>query len=285
MHFLYLAHNIEHFAIMACYDDIDGGSPYMVYGGGIQDTIRENKRKFVFLGGLVVLAIICYLIYMVIRGSASPSSTAPPQPEAPQPEAPQKITTIVPEDSRQITIAPRPIPIDALPVAQPVLVIPPAETSKPNLSMVLSDTGAVGGNMGDEDLPFEFNCPTGQFVNGLYIHAGDGVDNINFSCSGSPNRDRVRTDGAGSNRGWGGTGGNATVFTLDNGMDSAWVTGGRYIGNVTPGHFTSPQPSGGRARSPWNGALAKLNCPSGQKVVGLYGRSGQYINKLGFKCQ
>jgi hypothetical protein len=140
-----------------------------------------------------------------------------------------------------------------------------------------SKTSAVGGAGGN---PYDFKCPDGQYVNKIYYKADVGLNHIGVRCSGS------KMDEATSNL-YGGSGGSPGNFEFANGIDSFYVTGNKFIGNINPGtnskvDFTKGGKALGVERG--EGQAQKLECSPGSKIAGVYGRYGSLTDKLGFNC-
>lgn len=152
----------------------------------------------------------------------------------------------------------------------------PALTQPCGSEACWSTTDLVGGPSGS---PFNFSCPENEYVNKMYLNYGSGVDQISVRCSGT------KLNTATSNM-YGGSGGTKGVFDFPDGIDSFYVTGGDFIGNVSPGTLGAPSfETGGAAIDQWKGTTKKMTCPPGSKVAGIYGKSDAYLNALGFNCQ
>jgi hypothetical protein len=138
-------------------------------------------------------------------------------------------------------------------------------------------TGSVGGEGGQN---FEYKCPDGEYVQRLYMDTGDGVTRVGASCSGASDYE-ITSPMFGINKG------NPVYYTTDKGIESYKVTGHQYVGNVTPGYEPEILDKGGLVGGVFkneNNKTELLQCPDGTKVSGLYGKSGAWINKLGFWC-
>lgn len=138
-----------------------------------------------------------------------------------------------------------------------------------------SQTALVGGLNGNA---YDYKCPDGQYVNKVYYRAGAGLDQIGVRCNNS-------TLNAATSNLYGGYGGSPGSFDVGNGIDSFYVTGNEYVGNITPGTEAAANTTqGGAADGPWAGSTTKLSCPPGSKIAGIYGKSDEFNNSLGFNC-
>lgn len=127
---------------------------------------------------------------------------------------------------------------------------------------------------------FEYRCEPHKVVKRLYFNAGDGLYKVGIGC-GYPG-DKIIDIPA---RGFADIA-TAGYYTRYPGIDSYYVTGKTYVGNVTVGDSTTKiLPTGGKAIGIYAGDTTKLACNSGDVVSGIYGtKSLNKINSLGFLC-
>ena len=119
----------------------------------------------------------------------------------------------------------------------------------------ITDTPAYGGSGGD---PFRNVCPSGSYLSEISGNANDRVRRICGKCSDGTTLQCQGTES-----------GNA--FNYQGPFDYVSVSSGEWLDRVYN--------SGGMGGNPH-----EMRCPTGGKVVGLYGRSGIWLDQLGAVC-
>jgi len=158
-------------------------------------------------------------------------------------------------------------------------------TVDPTLGSQLPTVGGTGGGA------FSDSCPVGYVGTGLNVHAGDWVDQIQLICR-KLNLDG--TLGATTTTPARGTPGGVpySASCSSNQIMTAQVLGGstwaRQVGaqcstatrlKAATGGFDSVLSTMGKP-----GTVSTTACPAGYAITGLYGRSGSWVDQLGFKC-
>lgn len=123
--------------------------------------------------------------------------------------------------------------------------------------------GGDGGNA------FEFRCPQG-FVQEFHVRSGSLLDSIGGKCSENT-----------SFGPYGSTGGAPYYIRSKIGFGKADVRSGSMIDKVV---LYDAQGKMAGSFGGEGGAPSTLSCGYGGRIMGIKGRSGQYVDKLGFIC-
>ncbi|GIX46731.1 MAG: hypothetical protein KatS3mg131_0942 [Candidatus Tectimicrobiota bacterium] len=161
----------------------------------------------------------------------------------------------------------------------------------PSSTPTVARTGLVGGNGGRD---FERSCAAGEVLVGLKGRSGWWLDQVQVQC--------VRIDGQGRwssgvvTRGSaGGNGGNPFTRTCSSGYAVVGFDGkaGSYVDRL---ELRCRKLTGASSTSGSEVALAAVGgnggrdfsakrCPSSRPAVGIYGRSGSYVDAFGLVCR
>lgn len=156
----------------------------------------------------------------------------------------------------------------------------------------------VGGSGGG---PFRLSCPSGMAMIGINARSGEWVDALSPICAVwvKGNRTLGEID---EQPGTGGSGGGRTWMRCQGrrgAVTSLWVwpvnrDHRRLIGRILidcgdyeqPSNFANKLPgSADGIGSAYDRERAHLRCGPGEVAVGLYGRSGAYIDRVGLLCE
>jgi hypothetical protein len=155
----------------------------------------------------------------------------------------------------------------------------------------------IGGGGGSQ---YSGRCPNGQILNGLELRTGDDVDAIRPICATAYSLSSIGPRSAYPSF-FGGTGGGSrTLVCPDNAPLLAWMLVGYegektqivntmwlYCSEAVPNRPPPPFPQA-RFDGPEIGSVRLIkqmqNCPSGLVAVGINGRSGIWLDSVGFIC-
>ncbi len=157
-------------------------------------------------------------------------------------------------------------------------------------------TDAVGGAGGGA---FRLSCPSGMAMVGLQARHGEWIDALAPICAiwvrgnrtlGSI-EEQPGTGGTGGASGWARCAGRTGVVV---GLWAWTMTDRPFVGRIALecGHYDQPERvanKNGRGADglgqTFNGKRFELRCGRSEVAVGIYGRSGAFIDRVGLLCQ
>jgi hypothetical protein len=127
---------------------------------------------------------------------------------------------------------------------------------------ILSLSNALGGNAGNN---FKSQCPAGQHMTGFNIRSGSLIDSVQGRCSGGDTTDKA-----------GGNGGGYKELKCGVSIESVAIRSGGLLDQIS----VCNKKAGGNG-----GSAGTIRCAPGARAVGIYGKSGGLVNKLGLVCE
>lgn len=155
----------------------------------------------------------------------------------------------------------------------------PAELAATNLNIVVTGEPARGGEYaggGGGAEAKQLMCPRGTAVTTLGGSSGWYVDALNFGCGVGGSVPIEPQPGFG----YGSGGGSFQSDRCDQGFDGFKVRAGQWLDSIKAicGGVAGPSHGGS------GGKEQDVMCPAGKAVVGVYGRAGDYVDRLGVLC-
>jgi hypothetical protein len=178
-----------------------------------------------------------------------------------------------------------------------------------NTSGGTRSTGSAGGGGGS---PFTIDCPNGQALVGLDVRSGSEVDGVRGVCQdlrraentgASPYTYAVSRGGALNTTGWAADqdGGGLSAFRCQGNelmyeiqvevgarLDRLWAACGNYAITGSPGagwNFERTYARNAAYGGNGGGAPITYRCDGNEVAVGLFGRAGDRIDRMGLRCR
>jgi hypothetical protein len=127
---------------------------------------------------------------------------------------------------------------------------------------IISLSNALGGNGGND---FRSQCPVGQHMTGLNVRSGSLIDSVQGRCSGGGTTDKA-----------GGNGGGYKELKCGDPIQSVAIRSGRLVDQIS----VCNKKAGGNG-----GGQGTIRCGPGTRAVGIYGKAGGLVDKLGLVCE
>jgi hypothetical protein len=135
--------------------------------------------------------------------------------------------------------------------------------------MASSSTSPAWGGGGGS--PYTYNCPSGSFIKRFYGGSGNLLDQVCIECSNG------QTFCAGGN-----TGASWTSATCPTGMNNFAVSAGQKVDAIFVPNCGDDLPVDRKGGG--GGTFNSWQCPTPMVATGIQGRSGQYVDNVGFRC-
>ena len=217
----------------------------------------------------IILSIIIVVIIILTFRYVRKINTLKKNPESSTPAVmPKPVTPAV---------IPNPVTAGVIPESSTPAVMPSLgyTTDQPYNDWI--KTNYVGQGGGTKN--FSYKCPPTTYIDKIKLNAGAGLDKIGIRCKGQSDNDIIHH---------GGNGGNPYVYDNISEDEKYVVSGGKYVGNITPFNIYKQNGinrSAGASVGSWGGDNKIAECPENYRISGVYGTHGMFMDSLGFWCQ